>query len=125
MKKVGNILWGLVLIVLGIIIGLNILGITNINLFFDGWWTLFIIVPCFIGLIKDKDKMGNLIGLVIGIVLLLCSIGILDFVITWKLLLPIGLIIIGLSLIFRNVFDKSISEKIKDLKENKNKNKNN
>ena len=64
--------------------------------------------------------MGNLIGLVIGIVLLLCSIGILDFVITWKLLLPIGLIIIGLSLIFRNVFDKSISEKIKDLKENKN-----
>ena len=45
MKKFRNILWGLVLIILGLIFGGNALGITDINLFFDGWWTLFIIVP--------------------------------------------------------------------------------
>ena len=56
MKKAENILWGIVLIILGLIIGGNTLGITNINIFFDGWWTLFIIVPCFIGLFKDSDK---------------------------------------------------------------------
>ena len=36
MKKVGNILWGLVFIVLGLIFGLNALGITDINIFFRG-----------------------------------------------------------------------------------------
>ena len=36
MKKFGNVLWGIVLIVIGLIIGGNALGITNINIFFDG-----------------------------------------------------------------------------------------
>ena len=60
--KLSNILWGLVLILIGIIFGLNALDIADINIFFDGWWTLFIIVPCFIDLFKDKDKSGNIIG---------------------------------------------------------------
>ena len=62
MKKFGNILWGIVLIVIGLIIGGNALGITNINIFFVFCWTLFIIIPCFIGLFKDNEKAGNLIG---------------------------------------------------------------
>ena len=49
MKKFGDLLWGLFFIALGLIIGLNAMGITHINIFFSGWWTLFIIVPCFIG----------------------------------------------------------------------------
>ena len=69
--KLSNILWGLVLILIGIIFGLNALDIADINIFFDGWWTLFIIVPCFIDLFKDRDKSGNIIGLIIGICLLL------------------------------------------------------
>jgi len=36
MKKLGNVLWGLVIIAIGIIIGLNSLGIANINIFFSG-----------------------------------------------------------------------------------------
>ena len=50
MKKFGNILWGLVFIAVGLIIGLNAMGITNINIFFKGWWTLFIIIPSLINL---------------------------------------------------------------------------
>jgi len=44
-------------------IGLNALNITDINFFFTGWWTLFIIIPSLIGLFndKDQDKTGNLI----------------------------------------------------------------
>ena len=56
-----NMLWGIVLIAIGIVLGLNALDITNIDLFFDGWWTLFIIIPCFIDLFKDKDKTGNIV----------------------------------------------------------------
>ena len=59
MKRFGNLLWGLVFIAIGIIIAVNSLGIAKINIFFDGWWTLFIIVPCFIGLFKNEDKSLN------------------------------------------------------------------
>ena len=48
MNKISSLLWGLVFIIVGVIFGLNALDITNINVFFDGWWTLFIIIPCFI-----------------------------------------------------------------------------
>ena len=84
MKSFGNVLWGIVLIVVGLIIGGNALGITNINIFFDGWWTLFIIVPTFIGLFRENEKTGNLIGLLIGIALLLGCQNILDFDLIWK-----------------------------------------
>ena len=50
-----RILWGICFIIIGIIIGTNSFGLTNINIFFDGWWTLFIIVPCFIGLFNKKE----------------------------------------------------------------------
>lgn len=79
MKKYTNIMWGVIFIIIGIIIGLNALGLTSINLFFDGWWTLIIIIPCFINLFKDEDKMGSIIGILIGLVLLLCQQGLFDF----------------------------------------------
>ena len=75
-------------------------GIININMFFDGWWTLFIIVPTFIGLFKEKEKTGNLIGLIIGIALLLGCQKVLDFDIIWKLVLPVILVVVGISIIF-------------------------
>ena len=98
MKKFGNVLWGIVLIVIGLIIGGNALGITNINIFFDGWWTLFIIIPCFIGLLKDNEKTGNLIGLLIGVALLLACQDVLDFDLIWKLAFPTILVVIGVSI---------------------------
>ena len=119
MKSFGNVLWGIVLIVVGLIIGGNALGITNINIFFDGWWTLFIIVACFIGLFKEREKTGNIIGLLIGIALLLCCQDILDFDMIWKLALPVVLIIIGISFIFKDTFNHKINEEIKKLNENR------
>lgn len=121
MKNFGNILWGIVLIAIGLIIGGNALGITNINIFFEGWWTLFIIIPCFIGLFKEREKTGNIIGLLVGIALLLCCQKVLNFDMVWKLALPVILIIIGISFIFKDTFDRNVSEKIKKLNENKNK----
>ncbi len=103
MKKFSNILWGLLFIALGVIIGLNSFGITDINFFFDGWWTLFIIIPCTIELFRSRDKTGNLIGIAVGVALLLACQGILTFDMLWKLMLPGILVIIGLSLVFKDV----------------------
>lgn len=119
MKKFGNVLWGLVLIVLGLIIGGNALGVTDINIFFDGWWTLIIIIPCFIGLFKENEKTGNLIGLLIGIALLLACQDILDFNLVWKLLFPAILVAIGLSIIFKDTIGGKVNKEIKKLNEKK------
>lgn len=115
MKNYKNIILGLILILIGIVIGTNSLGITNINIFFSGWWTLFIIIPCFIGLLSEGEKTGNIIGLLIGIALLLCCQNVLDFELIWKLALPVALIIIGLSFVFKDTFNHKISSKIKEL----------
>lgn len=121
MKKIGNVLWGIVLIIVGLILGLNALDITHINIFFDGWWTLFIIVPCFIGLFNEKDKTGNIIGLFIGIVLLLCAQNLLRFDIVWKLAIPTILVIIGVSIIFKNNLNSKFNNEIEKINQNSNK----
>lgn len=122
MKKFGNVLWGVVLIVVGGIFGLNALGITDINIFFDGWWTLFIIIPCFIGLITDNEKTGSIIGLIIGIALLLACQDYINFELVWKLALPAILVIIGVSLIFKDTINSKVNSEIKRInKESKDK----
>lgn len=112
MKKFENILWGIAFIVVGLILAGNSIGITNIDIFFDGWWTLFIIVPCFIGLFNDSDKTGNVIGLVIGGTLLLACQGLLNFEMVWKLVVPVALVIIGVSIIFKDSIHGKINSEI-------------
>ncbi|MBQ3489812.1 MAG: hypothetical protein IJA86_04410 [Clostridia bacterium] len=114
MKK-GRFLWGIVIIAIGIIFALRAFNI-NIPVFFDGWWTLFIIVPCAIGLFTEREKLGNAIGVGIGVLLLLACRDILSFGMIWKLAVPVILILIGLKMIFGNLFNKketAVYEKIK------------
>ena len=116
MKSFGNVLWGIVLIVVGLIIGGNALGITNINIFFDGWWTLFIIVPSAISFFeKGNNKISSLIFLIIGVLLLLAAQGLFEFEILWEILLPVIVVLIGLFLIFGNKVDFNVKEKTKCL----------
>lgn len=119
-ENFSRVVWGFVLVILGVVWGLNATGVANINIFFDGWWTLFIIIPCFIGLIdpKNSDKSGNAIGLLVGIVLLLASRDYISFDLVWKLLLPIVVVVIGLSMIFENTIKSKISQKIKEASKN-------
>ncbi|MCI9063593.1 MAG: cell wall-active antibiotics response protein [Clostridia bacterium] len=114
MEKLKKSLWGIVFIALGIIIGLRALGIVNINIFFNGWWTLFIIVPCFIGLFDNEGKTGNIIGLVIGIALLLGSNNIISFDLIGKLFVPFILVAIGLSMLFRETIKSNITKKVEE-----------
>ncbi len=117
MKKTTSILWGCVLVALGVILGINALGIAQINIFFPGWWTLFIIVPCAISLFgNDTDKTGDLIGILIGVCLLLACQGAIAFSVLWKLLVPAILIIIGLSIIFKDAISGKVKKEVKKLR---------
>lgn len=115
MNKATSWLWGVVLITLGVVWGLSALGVVEINLFFSGWWTLFIIVPCFISLFgKDDDKTGDLIGILIGVCLLLACQGVIRFDLLWKLIVPISLVVIGLSMIFKDALKGKVLKGVKE-----------
>lgn len=118
MKKISKILWGIALIVVGGIFALNAFGITDIELFFDGWWTLFIIVPCFVGIFSEREKTGNIIGLIIGVFLLLCCQNVLGFDMLWKLAVPAIIVIIGIKLIFGAIFGDKATKIIEASRQN-------
>ena len=112
MKQIKPIIWGVAIIALGLIFGLNALGLFNIDIFFDGWWTLFIIVPSVISLFTEKDKLASLGFLAAGIILLLAAQDVFSYDVAWKVILAVLLVIAGLGLIikstFRNQNDKEV-----------------
>lgn len=115
-KTLKGILWGLVIILVGVAIALKIIGIT-FSLFFDGWWTLFIIVPCVFGLITEKSKTGNLIGILIGVGLLLAARDVISFATFVKLLCPVLLILVGIYIIYRSVIRKPEKKNLAEQKQ--------
>ncbi|MDS0525226.1 cell wall-active antibiotics response protein [Clostridium sp. SHJSY1] len=110
-EKLGDSLWGLAFIAVGIGLIGNIFHLWDFRLFFHGWWTLFIIIPSIISMVKNGVKTRNLIGLIIGILLFIDANGFLLGYFIRKLIFPGILILIGLSIIFKN------NSKI-DIKEN-------
>ena len=116
MKKLSSVLWGILLIAAGVVLALKVTGLAEIEIFFDGWWTLFIIVPCTIGLFTEREKTGNLIGIAIGVVLLLCCRDVLSFSVVWKLLFPAIIVIVGLKLVLTGLFGNKANEMLKKMK---------
>ncbi len=106
MKKLQGILWGLVLVGAGVLLVLNALDILAFDIFFTGWWTLFIIVPCTIAFITERGRLGSFIGVCVGVFLLLCSRGVLAYALLWKLLLPLILVAVGLRVLFGTLFGR-------------------
>ena len=123
MKQARPIIWGIAIIALGVIFGGNALGLFNFNVFFDGWWTLFIIVPSAVSLITEKDKLSSLGFLAAGVILLLAAQEVFSYEVAWKVILAVFLIVAGITIIVRSVFrsnnDKEVEKKIKDLKDDK------
>lgn len=98
-NKIGNVLWGLFFIFLGLGLAGRFLWGWNFTLFFNGWWTLFIIIPCIISIIESGIRVPNLFGTILGILLFLsCQDGI-GYIFSWKLIWPLMLIAVGICII--------------------------
>lgn len=117
MKKRSSILWGIVLVALGAVFVMKALGV-GVDIVFDGWWTLFIIVPCAIGLFTEREKLGNIIGICIGVLLLLAVRDVISFSMLWELLIPVIVILIGLKMILGPIFAGKSDEAYRKAKEN-------
>ena len=106
LKKNKNIIYGIALIILGIISGINALGIAHINLFFDGWWTLLLIVPCIAGIIKGRYIWANIAGVTVGTTALLICQNVIDFYTVRNLIGPVALLYLGAYLIVNSLVSK-------------------
>lgn len=99
-RVTGNLL-GIFWIVLGVIIAGNVLDWWHVSIFFRGWWTLFIIIPCAYNVMKKGFQSGAGFGLVVGILLFFSQRS--SFSIGWiiKLFIPVMLIIFGAKIILQ------------------------
>lgn len=98
MKHSSKLILGLVLVAVGVLWILNATGVFNFMFSTRGWWTLFIIVPCAIGLFENKDKVGPCIGICCGILLLLAVRDVITWHMCWQIGLALMLIGLGLQL---------------------------
>ncbi|MCR5700151.1 MAG: cell wall-active antibiotics response protein [Candidatus Saccharibacteria bacterium] len=123
MKHIKPIIWGVAIIALGVIFGGNALGLFDINIFFNGWWTLFIIVPSVIGLITEKEKFSSLAFLIAGILLLLAAQDVFSYEVAWKAILAVVLILVGIFIIFKSIAHsdnaKEVEKKVNESKDDK------
>jgi predicted membrane protein len=98
-NRISAIVWGVAFICAAVIIGGNALGAWNWSLFFPGWWTLFIIVPSLVGVIRSGLRSGATILLLVGVFLLLGAQKAISHQLLWSLFLPILLALIGLMIL--------------------------
>ena len=111
-SKFANVVWGTIFIMVGIFYAGDSFNLWDFKLLFDGWWTLLIIIPCLISIVENGFSTGNIIGLAIGVLLLLSSQGIVNSRIISKLIAPAILILIGIKIILRDSFNKSMKKNI-------------
>ena len=101
-KKISDIIVGLLFVAVGVIVGGRLIFDWEFTFFYPGWWTIFIIVPCIISMINHGINFWNSFGVGAGIVLFRGANHIFfDMSESWKLLLPLVLVLMGLSIIFR------------------------
>ncbi len=120
MKKLTGIIIGAILIACGVIYFLDAFGIANMDISLDGWWTLFIIIPCLNGLLSGREKFGNFIGLLVGVLLLLAAQNVFGYDMIWKIIVPVIIIVIGIKLIVKSASPqekKKNTQAAKDQKE--------
>lgn len=103
MKKLFGVILGLLLVLTGGVCLLNMAGVMSFSISLDGWWTLFIIVPAISGLAGGKDRLWHFCVLLVGVYLFLAAQGIIEYVIGWKLTVPLIIVLIGVKIIVKAV----------------------
>ncbi len=118
-KRIGNVLWGLVFVSIGIGVLGGMSGAWEFQLFFDGWWTLFLIVPAVIHIVENGIRISNTLWLLAGVSMLAACRDLITWDTLAALFLPSVFIVIGVILIFKNLFHigiRKVSIKTSDKK---------
>lgn len=100
-NRLTNIVWGIFFIIVGIgFVGNTLFG-WNFELFFRGWWTLFIIIPSILSIIQHGPKPFSVSAFIIGVMLLLSNRGYFDYDLVQNLAVPVVFIVIGVCILVK------------------------
>ena len=101
-KSTVSVILGILVVALGVFFGGQALGFwEQYKVSFDGWWTLFIIVPSVISIINGGFNPFNTILAGVGVLMLLDEQDVLNNGLGYKLIIPYVIVIFGLSIIFK------------------------
>jgi len=101
--KLTPIVIGVALIALGVVLTGTSLGWWEADIFFEGWWTLFLIVPAVVSIFGNGPNAGNLVLLAVGVALLADAQRLLGSVSVWTLIGPLVIVVIGGSLLWKGL----------------------
>lgn len=102
-KNISRILWGLCILLFGVGMILYATGVIQ-NLLFDGWWTVFLIIPGIAMLFQRGCRTGGSVLVLLGVYFLLREQQVIHFRLSWPLILGIILVYIGIVLLFGWLF---------------------
>ncbi len=115
-NRASNALVGLFFIIAAVLLAGHAIFDWSFSLLFPGWWTLFIIVPALLSIVKSGFKIFNSICLIIGAMLLVTK----QFpeVFTWnlfgKLVFPSVLLVIGVNILFDRSFKNAADRAVRN-----------
>ena len=118
--KPSNVIWGLSFIVIGILLYCKAFMGWDVSLWNIFWrfWPLFIILPSISGMLTKGFNLSSLIWLLAGTAFLLMTNDLVSGSLIRKLVVPVALVVIGIGIMFKDVFSKGNSKK--DTKDNYN-----
>lgn len=98
-KNITPLIFGIIFILGGLTYIGSIFFDWRFDLFFDGWWTLFIIVPAFVSMLANRPRPFNICALFVGVILLLSAQEIIPSDHIGTIIVSAVIIFAGLSLI--------------------------
>ena len=100
-RSIGPVIIGLLLVILGLGYIGNVVGLwIGFTIFFRGWWTLFLIIPCLIGLLNKGFSVSRFVGLVVGVLFLVLIQT--KFAFVGSLIWPVAIVCVGVIIIFQS-----------------------
>ncbi len=99
-KNLSLLFLGAVLVIFGVVWGGSRVGLLPFDVFFDGWWSLILIVIAVYGMLSHGVKVFDVILLILGVVFLLTGLDVIDMKRFKVLFWPAVLVLIGLMTIF-------------------------
>ena len=94
-RNIGALITGLLLLIIGVGFIGEATHLWNFNLFFPGWWTLFIIIPAFSAIVGQGFHTGNVAWLIFGVLMLLACQDWFKSFMSWQLFLGIFIVYWG------------------------------
>ena len=67
MKKASRIIWGILILALGVILFGNAAKLWDVSVFFDGWWAAVVMILALFSIFSDKPNIVNIYFLVIAV----------------------------------------------------------